>query len=348
MKRMKVIHVLNTSKYSGAENVAITLINNIKNNFDCVYVSPQGAIEEKLIENNIYYYPIKGDTLNVKELKQMIKNLKPDIIHAHDFTASILSTFVCKNIPVISHLHHNPPWIKKFCFKSISYYLSSFKYRKILAVSKSVMDEYIFGQKLLHKSMIIGNPIDLCNILKLSTKYDNKQDYDVIFLGRLAEEKNPHLFIEIVSEIAKLKPNLKVAIVGDGELREEIKQLIISKNISNNIDMLGFVNNPYPILKKSKILCIPSKWEGFGLVSVEALCLGKPVVASSVGGLVNIVDNKCGKLCNEKEDFIKEINKLLSDSNYYNSKKEAALESAKKFDNMIQYKNNIMKIYQNK
>ena len=71
------------------------------------------------------------------------------------------------------------------------------------------------------------------------------------------------------------------------------------------------MENPYPVLNASKIMILPSKWEGYGLVAVESLSLGIPVICSGAGGLKNIVNSSCGKICKNKDDYVQEIIELL-------------------------------------
>lgn len=345
MSKLKVMHVLNTGGYSGAENVVITIINNTKDEVDSVYVSPDGTIKSILDKENIMFHPIDGTVLNIFSLLKALKEIKPDIVHAHDFTASILCFLTFCKIPVISHLHNNPPWIKKINIKSLVYYISSLKYKKILTVSTAVVEEFYFGKKLLNKTKVIGNPFDKKTVMKKASNYVIDEHYDLIFIGRLSEQKDPLLLIDIISELASEIKKLKVAIVGDGELKDVMIHRIKENNISSNITMYGFVDNPYPILNNSKILCMPSKWEGFGLVAVESLCLNKPVIACPVGGLINIVNDNCGKLCISKNEFVKEISMLLTDHDYYNTKKTGTEIQLKKFDNLEEYKLQLMHIY---
>ena len=345
MDKIKVVHLLNTSSYSGAENVAITLIKNLKNDVECTYVSPNGNISEVLKKNEINYYPLQNKTITVKEIRKMIEIIKPDIIHAHDFTASILSAITSYNVPVISHLHNNPLWIKKINIKTIAYYLSVIKYKRVLTVSHSVVDEFCFGKNIKKKTMVIGNPFDIESVKEKSNDYKVNEDYDLIFIGRLTEQKNPMILLDIINELKGFIPTLKVAVIGDGELKHELIDKIKENNLSEYIKLFGFVDNPFPILRKSKVLCIPSKWEGFGLVSLEALSLGKPVVGSPVGGLVDIINDKCGKLCKSLEDYVSEISKLINDCEYYESKKKGALQRVQSFNNIEEYKERILDLY---
>ena len=134
--------------------------------------------------------------------------------------------------------------------------------------------------------------------------------------------------------------------IGAGILEEECIQLIKLKNLESNISMLGFMENPYGILSNAKVLCITSDWEGFGLVAVEALSLGVPVLATSVGGLTGIVTPDCGALCESDEMFIDEINKLISSIDYRQKKSRNAFQRAGFLNNIDAYTETINKVYQ--
>ena len=157
-------------------------------------------------------------------------------------------------------------------------------------------------------------------------------------------QKDPLRFIEIISKIIN-DYKINVAMIGDGTLREQCEQKIKEKNLSEFIKMYGFIENPYPIMANSKILCMTSKYEGFGLVAVEALTLGLPVVATNVGGLPKIVDSKCGMLCEDDKSFQEELYRLLNDVNYYNKKSENAIKKSKKLENISAYIDNLFNIY---
>lgn len=342
---MRVLHILNTGKYSGAENVVITLINAVKGNIDCAYASPNGPISDILYENGITFYPMQTNRVSCAEVRRILHEYKPDIIHAHDFTASIISATIMTRVPIISHLHNNGPWLGKICIKSIVYGISSFRYKKVLAVSKAVVEEYIFKGLIEKKYSIIKNPISIESIKRKAAVSQEKEFSDIIFLGRLSKPKNPIFFLDIIKELVLDHPNLQVSMVGTGELLEEVKIKCKELCLENNLHIYGFQNNPYGLLKHSKVLCMPSLWEGFGLAAVEALALGVPVVASPVGGLVEIVNDECGKLCKNKNEFIKEITRLLYDALYYNTKSENAKKRAEKLADLEGYTNNLINIY---
>lgn len=340
---MKVLHVLASSKYSGAENIACQIIKMFPEE-EMAYCSPTGAIEKKLKEEQITYIPIQK--LNRKQLKKVMKEYKPDIVHAHDFKASILASTIMGNFSIISHIHNNASWIKKVNLNSIIYACSSLRFQKIITVSDSIEKEYVFRKWIKNKVCMMGNPIALDNIVKKSQeKINNIPVTDIIYLGRLAGPKNPLRFIEIIAKVKEQIPEIKAIMVGDGSLKEICTEKRKNLHLEDTIQFYGFSENPYPILKNSKILCVTSKWEGFGLSVIEAMALGKPVVATKVGGIPEILNESCGKLCEEDEEFVDEIVKLLSQEEYYLSKAKSCLENVTKLENVKKYKEQLKKIY---
>ena len=339
---MRIIHFLNTNKFSGAENVVCQLAEEFGKTDEVVYCSPKGEIEEVLKRRGVDYLPLKK--LSVKEIKRAVKEFEPDIIHAHDFRAGLLANLACKKVPVISHLHNNCPWLKNFGLKSLLFWYTAKKSRCILTVSSSVMDEYIFGEKFKGKTVVVGNPV---NVSEIRTKVngDLVKKYDLVFCGRMTKQKDPLLFVELVEKLKKKFPGIKTVMLGDGEMKGEVKDRIVEKDLQNNIEMLGFVEDPIQYMAESKALVMTSSWEGFGLVAVEAMAVGTPVVANAVGGLVDLVTDEAGKLCSNELDFCNEIERVLTDENYYRKKVNGALKQSDELNNSEEYIKNLRSIY---
>ena len=340
-----VLHLLNTSTYSGAENVAITVVRAMKKlypDYRLVYVSPDGPIRERLDSEGVEFEPI--EKISRKEVRRVIKKYRPALIHAHDFTASIVSAYSTLRVPVISHVHNNTPWLKRFCINSVVYGLSTLRYKKVLGVSPSVFDEFIFGRFIRRKSEVIGNPIDLERIRDAAESAEEKQGYDIVFLGRLNEAKNPLMFLEIISELSKKTP-LKAVMIGDGEMRAEVEAKILELGLGDTVELLGFVGNPHGILAASKVLLMTSSWEGYGLVAAEALALGKPVVATPVGGIPTIINGGEGVLVSEVPEFVSALESLLTDQDKYREASRLAVKRAEKIDNLGEYAEKINRFY---
>lgn len=339
-----VLHIVNSNKYSGLEKVACDIISNQNYEYNGIYVTQNGPIIDILKEKKINYEIIKK--VNRNEIKRVIKKYVPDIIHAHDFTASVISAS-CKNnnIKLIEHLHNNCPWLKRPGLKSIAFLYAGLKADKILTVSNSIEKEFVFSKCVSKKIICIGNPINTQEILEKIKGIKAEKKYDICCVARITEQKNPFKFIEIVKSLAKMEPKIKAVWVGDGELKDKMLKKISEEGLGENIKLVGFQNNPYIYMAQSKIFILTSDWEGYGLVAVEALTLGLPCVVSNVGGLPNIVDNFCGKLCINNNEFIEEAQKLLEEKTYYQVKSKYAQNKAKKLNNINEYINNINSLY---
>ena len=286
--------------------------------------------------------------MSVKEIRRIVKQEKPDIIHAHDYTASIIAAISGVKPKIISHLHNNAPWIKKYGLYSILYYITTIKYHNILTVSNSIIKEYVFGKSISNKVIMVGNPIDTQKvIIKAKESNETGIKYDILFLGRLEKPKNPIRYIEIIKQVKEKFPQIKTAMIGDGKLMNKCREKIIELKLENNIEMLGFCTNPYAILKETKMLLITSDWEGYGLVATEALILGVPVITNNVGGLPDIIDDSCGKIVNSNEEFLEEIEKLLNNKKILKDKKTKCLEKIKLLENKDRYYKKIEELYNN-
>ncbi len=339
---MKVLHILGTNRYSGAENIAITIIKYLNDKFESAYCSLDGTIRGVCEKNKIKFLPI--NSTNNKEIKKVIEDWKPDIIHAHDFNISVKVALLGVRIPIISHIHHNPPWISSINLRTLAYLATSYKFRTILVVSNSVLDQFKFNKYILEKTYVIGNPIEIKKILN-SVEKNNPFMYDIAYLGRLVDVKDPIRFINIISELSQKFKGISAIMIGTGNLEDECKMLISKLGLENNIKLVGFQVNPYKYIAQSKLLLVTSKWEGFGLAAIESLALGVPVVATNTGGLKSIVDNSCGILFDNDEMAINEISKILLDEKHRLNKSKGANKKAKQFDNIEEYMNLLSDIY---
>jgi glycosyltransferase involved in cell wall biosynthesis len=328
--KKKILHLLSSNAYSGAESVAIKIISTLSDEYEFAYVSPKGPIVEKLKENNITYIPLKG--MNPYYVNGILKSWKPDVIHAHDFRASIASAFTSYSCKRISHIHQNPEWIKRINLFTILYSLSSLKYNYVIHVSKAIKDEAVFSKLMRNKEIVLSNYVDITDVYNKSLSSE-EEIFDLAFVGRLSEVKDPLKFIQIVRTIANKKPDIKAVMVGDGELKDLCEQKIKDLKLINNIRMLGFLSNPYPVMRNSRLIVITSKWEGFCLVAVEAMALGKPIICTPVGGLNEIVNKECGVFMVSEYDVSEKIVNILRDDHLYNSLSLNALRQSKKFSN---------------
>lgn len=340
----KIMHLLTTDRFSGAENVVCQIMNLYKNDnsTDMIYCSLEGPIKNNLNTLHLPFYPLKK--FSYKEVKKAIEMYQPDIIHAHDIKASIIASFFRKKT-IISHIHGNSANMKKISLKSILYLSASKRFKHIFWVSDSSLKEYYFYKKIKSKSSILRNIVNQEQIKTKTKEFDSK-NFDIIFLGRLTYLKNPERLIEIFKQIVNKRNKTTMAMVGDGELKEQIETLIKQEKLEKNITMFGFQSNPYPYLNNSKIMIMTSRFEGTPMCALEAMSLGIPIVSTPTDGLVQLIEqNKSGFLSDENVEISNKIIELLENQQKYQSMSKETQKKFLQFNDIKKYKEQLNKIY---
>lgn len=340
LRQPRVLHLLASNRYSGAENVACTMIQNYKG--EAFYCSPAGPIEESLKKQKISYIPWDK---KLSSLKQIIKQNQIEVIHAHDFKCSVAASFLANKVKVISHLHCNPRFLKSWNPYSCLYAMRSKKFKHIIVVSNEILEGTVFYPQIKDKVTVLPNVVDAKKVIQNSKEFPTTH-YDLIFLGRLIPLKRPLFFIELVAQLVSKYPSLKACILGDGELYEACKEKITELGLEKNMDMMGFKENPFPYLKNAKAAILPSTTEGLPMSVIECMILGVPVINSGVGGLSKMFEKHPEYLCETVEDYIHAVETV-----FHKSPEEIRQECESLIDpyvNMDRYMKQIETIYQGK
>ena len=313
---MKVMHVLNSRIYSGAEKVVCQIIKSFRGDVDMVYCSPDSEIvRQMLAEQDVTFLPMEN--MSTAELKRVIREQKPDLIHAHDMRASFFSALCCGKIPLISHIHNNAYDARGLSPKTVAYLLAGFKAKHILWVSNSSYEGYAFHKLFAKKSSVLYNIIDTEAIFDKKAQDEHTYDYDMIYVGRLTFQKDPQRLMRLCARLKESKPDLKVAIVGTGELEEEVRQLCEELKITENVQFLGFQTNPIKMIHDSKAMILTSRWEGTPMCALEAMALGTPVVSTPSDGMKDIVeDGVSGYLTDDDEVMARKLLKIMEEPDH--------------------------------
>lgn len=342
---MKILHFLKSSTFSGAENVVCQIISICKDpNIEFIYSSPDGSIRDALKERNIKFFPLNSFSLS--EFRRAIKEIKPDIIHAHDMGASVYAALTCGKIPIVSHIHNNAFSSRTLSIKSVLYLAVSNKFKKIFWVSKSAFSEYFYSRFIKYKSEVLYNIIDIQKIKEKSSSDSNIYNYDIIYLGRLTYQKNPERLVDILEKVIHHNNNIRCAIIGAGELEVKIKDLVQNKDLSNNIHFLGFLNNPYKILQESKVMLMTSRWEGTPMCSLEAMSLGVPVVCTPTDGLSDVVRNgETGYLSDIDDILVQRCLRIVTDESLHSRLSHNSVKRAETLMDKDSYREKILSEY---
>lgn len=182
------------------------------------------------------------------------------------------------------------------------------KFDSIIAVSDGVKQAFynVYG---IDKVKVIENFVDTNKIIKLSREEGlnlDKNDINFISVGRLHEMKGYDRLVKIIGSIKKegnLPDNFKLRIYGDGPLRETIQRLIIENGLESNVILMGRTKNPYKEIKNNSLFILPSYYEPFGIVIVEAMTLHVPVLACANAATSKLIKDKYNGLIVENSDI---------------------------------------------
>ncbi len=270
----------------------------------------------------------KHDPKHFFSLRRIIKEEKIDLLHAHIWNPAscryAFSAASSTKTPIIT-TEHDPfklSFLKDFFKKR-----SLKKIRKIVTVSEAnqkVLKKLYPEEK--NKFVVISNGIDTTwwhsQSLRI-TDLDRKKTKEELFLAHensliiisvaeLHERKGLKYLIEAIPEVSAKFPNIKLVIVGEGPERPELEKLIKKLDIANHVILTGRQKEIPKLLKCADIFVLPSRREAFGLVILEAMITGLPVIASTTGGIPEIItDNKTGILV--KPENSAEISEALLD-----------------------------------
>ena len=337
---MKVMHVLNSRIYSGAEKVVCQIIKSFREDsgMEMVYCSPDSEIvRQMLAEQDVTYLPM--ETMSAKELRRVIAEQKPDLIHAHDMRASFFCALCCGKIPLVSHIHNNAYDARGLSPKTVAYLLAGFRAKHILWVSNSSYEGYAFHKLFAKKSSVLYNIIDTEQIFEKKARDENTYDYDMIYVGRLTFQKDPQRLMRLCARLKERKPDLKVAIVGTGELEAEVKALCEELGIRDNVQFLGFQSNPIKMIHDSKAMILTSRWEGTPMCALEAMALGTPVVSTPSDGMTDLLDNGVnGYLTDDDQQMAEMLLKIMNDPEHRNHLGENARKKFANINDAPQYK----------
>ena len=314
MNKIKVLHILSSKTYNGAENVVCqinSMLQGADDNIELIYCSLDGPVRSHIEENKIRFVPIAK--ISKKEITRVIREVKPDIIHAHDMRAGFVAALACGKIPFVSHIHNNNFDSRGLSLKSVLYLYAAIKAKHIFWVSQSSFDGYCFHNFLKNKSEILFNVIDVKALYKKAELDPQTYNYDAVYLGRLTYQKNPQRLIEVLRKAVKETPGFTAAILGEGEDAEEVKKLIRDNSIQNSVEYLGFSDNPYKLLQTAKLMLMTSRWEGTPMCALEAISMGIPIVSTPVDGMCDlIVNGQNGYLSNDNDELAKRCSEIAS------------------------------------
>lgn len=301
---MNICFFMEDLNIGGVETVSLKLIEyfSLSNDFNVsvVCLSNSGDLKDKFNKiANVYEYD------SILELSYF------DVVL---FTKGGLSRFYRKFNPdvykiAIQHVPIDLPnssFLRNYIRKIGAKFLYN-RMDRVITVSKGIEDN--LNAKLnLSKNLIrtIYNPVISEDIICQAQDFIPEYKDYYICVGRLHYQKGYDRLINIICDVKKVHPKIKVLIVGGGELQDELQKNIVDNDLVDNIILLGSLKNPYPFIKNAKAILLTSRWEGLPTVLVEASHLDIPIISFDCRyGPSELTDNgRFGILVENNNEFM--------------------------------------------
>ncbi len=358
---IRVLHIIPTLNKGGAERLTIDICKNLNDRSDV-------EVQLVLMTNDIKYelpptlsYVITDSKINLSIWKKnkvssshfdtIVRDFQPDIVHSHLFEAEVLSRFKpYPSIVYITHVHDNivqlenfifhKPYIKKILNRFEKYWITK-QYRKVnnqfISISKDTthfLKVSLRNNKLSDAIYELSNAIDFEQFYYAGEKKIT-QKIILIAVGSLVEKKNQQLLLQIAYLLKNKGIDFEMQILGDGPKRTFLENEINKLGLSNQVFLLGNVNDVPSYLRQATFFIHTALYEPFGLVLLEAMASGVPVISLDGKGNRDIILNgKNGYLLQENDPtmFVSKIIDLINDHEKYQSISKYARTFAENYD----------------
>ena len=319
----KVLHIQKVKGISGSENHLLTLLPALRGfGFEPFMLAIADAEDrpEEFVERvgslgvAAEVVRMRGDVdpLLVPALARRIRRIAPDLAHTHLFHADLYGALASgiAGTPCISTKHGWNPWRARALFGALDR-MAALRQRRIIAISKAIGRWLTCVEGLpVAKMRVVHYALDAERFRAMGgSNAGGDAATDALFpassgpvvgcVTRLMEQKGVHVLIEAFAACLKVHPTASLVIAGDGPSRPRLERLARALGIGERVRFLGSVPHVHlgPIYANMDIFAFPSFGEGFGLALLEAMAWGKPIVASRVMAIPEIVlDGETGFL----------------------------------------------------
>jgi glycosyltransferase involved in cell wall biosynthesis len=318
---MKIIHIITDfSNIYGAQKHTIECINNhLYKGYECKVITGKKGDASKVVEKLGVEvvelielertYNLFKDIKLVNKLTKTLKKDNPNLVISHSSKAGIISRIACyiAKIPNIFTVHgwafekgtptiqRSIGWVLEFLVKYIS--------DKYICVSNYTAQFGIKSLLLKKENVFVCAPMH--NKLNIANTASNNTYFTVLMVAGFRYQKDHKTALLAIKKIIDTQQDIvKLILVGDGIGKQAIQQLATKLNINKNIEFVGETNDVATYYSNANLVILPTFYEGLPITLLEAAQCAKPIIATNVGGISEIViNNKNGYLINVKDDI---------------------------------------------
>lgn len=346
---MKIVFVVESlSKKGGAENALINqsiLLSSKGHEITIIHLWGPNDFKEELKLNQIGFQDLalrkRWDILDgIKKLKKILIINQPDIINAINFFPMLYVALSNRRLAITSIVSYHNLGYETYPVKNIKHRIRKFidqilnnSFDGYTAVSKAVASSYekhlkLEEVKVIHNALPIDEIYEIVSQQK-SLPLANKFKPNVIMVGRFVPEKGYQFAIEAIEILLKKGLEINLEIYGDGDLKDDILCLVNEKGLTNLVKIHKTVASKdlFKAVYQSDIFLLSSVSEGLPMAVAESMAIGTPVIATSVGGLPEMIeDGVSGILVSPKDPLLlsQQIERLINNKRLSQSLSENA------------------------
>jgi glycosyltransferase involved in cell wall biosynthesis len=364
---MKIVQVLNSLTVGGIEKVVVDICNTFdskENNIFIITLSDQDlTLKPKLNKNvEVICLPFKNDSIlgllsfwlfGIPKLIKIINKIKPDIVHSHLYYHYLLFLSISlkfsrikptsfRTVHTSGLFYSSKSLLNIFRCKVEKFALSIYPTR-LVSISKNVFNnnDRLFS-KVAFENRFIPNGINMKRFSKSNYQDIKKNDFGiqedcmvVSYVSRLDKGKNHICLLNSWVKVIDKFPNSILCLVGDGVLKNELKEYVKLLGLEQKVSFLGTIDNVASLLCITDIAVFPSQFEGFPISLIEKLAMGLPVITSDIDVFKEvIIENENGFICkvNNSDDYADKMILLLGNEELRNYIGKNAIQTSKKYD----------------
>lgn len=332
LQHIKVLHVIRQGLIGGGESHVLTLVDQLDKNTTTSFVLSftDGPMVDKLKSMGIQVavIPVKHplDWRLYVQARKLINEWGIQLIHAHGSRACAFMVLlaVLMRIKMVYTIHGwsfhpDQTFWAKFFRKTWERIIT-----QLTSINICVSESNLATGKSLYagfKAKVIRNGIDLKKFSLTNEFCDYRKEWDVpneskliLYAARMTPQKQPLVALEAFDYAAGQNEHIYMVMAGEGELLEEVKAKLMTLSCRNRVRLKPFCNDMPGILHASDIFILPSLWEGLPIALLEAMAMGKVVLATAVDGTKDlIIHRQNGILLNTSDQLAKDLGESIAE-----------------------------------
>lgn len=305
-KRTRVVYLAHAFNVGGAEEMVLNLVRHLPERFEpaVVCINQAGPIGEEIRDTGVPFR-VLGLTpgllrpFDVMRLRDFLYDCEPEIVHTFLLTASLYGRFAAMlaRVPIVVGTEVNIYEHKQPLHAMTERWLMRWT-DTVVASAGAVRDFYVDQVKAdPAKVEVIYNAVDWAQLQTTMTREETRAAAGIPadaplagIIARLTEQKAHAVLFDAMAQTPALA-NVHVMVVGDGELREPLKQRVAALGLTGRVHFVGARRDLGHVLAAIDVFLMPSLWEGLPLSMVLAMGAGLPVIATAIAGIPEVVQD---------------------------------------------------------